>query len=124
MHGSLLAGSIPNSSRMRTNEKSLIRGVYITMCVCSWARMISSKNGTAGASNTAPDRNGNSRNCSGPMVFMSATRDMRCHLQTEQTPRGARGRLLDEEFAKIDEYQKKGDVASYEDGIAYLESRS
>jgi len=43
---------------------------------------------------------------------------------TEQTPWGTRSRLLHEEFAKIDEYQKKGDVASYEDGIAYLESRS
>ena len=28
--------------------------------------------------------------------------------------------LLDGEFAKIDEYQSRGDVASYADGIAYL----
>ena len=38
----------------------------------------------------------------------------------EETPWGKREDLLVHEFAKIGEYREKGDVASYEDGIAYL----
>lgn len=41
---------------------------------------------------------------------------------TERTPWGTRSELLHSEFDKIAEYQKKGDVASYEEGITYLES--
>ncbi len=39
---------------------------------------------------------------------------------TEDTPWGRRADLLARNFDKIVEYQKKGDVASYEDGVAYL----
>ncbi len=42
---------------------------------------------------------------------------------TESTPWGRRADLLEQEFARIAEYQKKGDVASYEDGIKYLRKR-
>lgn len=41
----------------------------------------------------------------------------------EETPWGVRRELLAGEFDKIEEYGKKGDVASYEDGIAYLQER-
>lgn len=41
---------------------------------------------------------------------------------TEELSWGKRVDLLPQEFDKIIEYQKKGDVASYEEGIAYLAS--
>ena len=41
----------------------------------------------------------------------------------EINPWGRRIDLLTREFDKIDEYQKKGDVASYQDGIEYLENQ-
>ena len=40
---------------------------------------------------------------------------------TEETPWGKRADLLKQEFARIEQYQKKGDVASYKDGVKYLE---
>ncbi len=36
-------------------------------------------------------------------------------------PWGRRADLLEGEMKRIDEYQKKGDVASFEEGLAYLE---
>jgi uncharacterized SAM-binding protein YcdF (DUF218 family) len=41
---------------------------------------------------------------------------------TEELPWGTRTDLLEQDFAKIEPYQKKGDVASYEEGIEYLRS--
>ncbi len=41
---------------------------------------------------------------------------------SEDTPWGKRIDLLQQEFARIAEYQRKGDVASYEEGISYLKS--
>jgi uncharacterized SAM-binding protein YcdF (DUF218 family) len=41
---------------------------------------------------------------------------------TDETPWGRREDLVAQEFARIDAYQQKGDVASFADGIAYLES--
>lgn len=41
---------------------------------------------------------------------------------TEDTPWGKRIDLLDGEYARIKEYQQKGDVASFEEGIKYLQS--
>ena len=64
------------------------------------------------------------------LTFLKAMRDASLDLNlvnapanlsmTEKTPWGRRTDLLVQEFAKIIEYQKKGDVASYEDGIAHL----
>lgn len=41
---------------------------------------------------------------------------------TDETPWGKRVDLLQQEFDRISQYQKKDDVASYKDGIAYLTS--
>ena len=40
----------------------------------------------------------------------------------EPLPWGVRRGLLPQEFDRIDAYQKKGDVASYEEGIAYMKA--
>ena len=40
----------------------------------------------------------------------------------EETPWGRRADLTVREFVKINEYQRKGDVASFEEGTAYLRS--
>ncbi len=68
------------------------------------------------------------------LTFLKAMRDAQLDLQlinapadlswTEDTPWGKRADLLLQEFVKIAEYEKKGDVASYEDGIRYLETRA
>ncbi len=42
---------------------------------------------------------------------------------TEQNPWGARDTLQARNFDKLEEYQQKGDVASYEDGIRYLQTQ-
>lgn len=65
------------------------------------------------------------------LSFLKAMRDARLDLTLvnapadlstrEKTPWGRRSDLLEQEFARITEYQQKGDVASYEDGIAYLQ---
>ncbi|MBI4093536.1 YdcF family protein [Candidatus Kaiserbacteria bacterium] len=67
------------------------------------------------------------------LTFLKAMRDARLDLRlvrataplswSEETPWGKRIDLLGQEFDRIVEYQKKGDVASYEEGIAYLESQ-
>src|SRR3989344_5947938 len=64
------------------------------------------------------------------LTFLKAMRDARLDIKLvnavaslpwdEPLPWGTRRELLTREFDKIDEYRKKGDVASYEEGIAYL----
>ena len=64
------------------------------------------------------------------LTFLKAMRDARLDITLvnavaslpwdEPLPWGTRRELLTREFDKIDEYRKKGDVASYEEGIAYL----
>jgi uncharacterized SAM-binding protein YcdF (DUF218 family) len=64
------------------------------------------------------------------LTFLKAMRDAHLDLVlmnavaplslTEKLPWGTRSDLLERNFDKINEYQKKGDVASYEEGIAYL----
>ncbi len=65
------------------------------------------------------------------LTFLKAMRDAGLELSLvdavaplpldEPLPWGTRRGLLPQEFDRIDAYQKKGDVASYEDGVAYLE---
>ncbi len=64
------------------------------------------------------------------LTFLKAMRDASLDItlvnapanlsMSETTPWGMRTNLLEQEFARIIEYQDKCDVASYEDGIAYL----
>lgn len=66
------------------------------------------------------------------LTFLKAMYDSKLNLSlinapadlsmTDPNPWGRRADLLTQEFVKIGEYQKKGDVASYEDGTAYLKS--
>lgn len=66
------------------------------------------------------------------LTFLRAMRDAGLELKiirataplswSEETPWGQRVDLLHQEFARIAEYQSKGDVASFEEGIAYLKS--
>jgi len=53
----------------------------------------------------------NIRNTSAPLPWFS------------DLPWGRRADLIERELQRIDDYQEKGDVASYEEGIAYLEAR-
>lgn len=67
------------------------------------------------------------------LTFLKAMRDAGLELSlvnavaplswSEQTPWGARRALLPQEFDRITEYQKKGDVALYEDGVEYLKKQ-
>lgn len=66
------------------------------------------------------------------LTFLKALKDLKPDISiqnavaplswNEETRRGRRIDRLSQEFDRIEEYQKKGDVASYEDGIAYLKS--
>jgi uncharacterized SAM-binding protein YcdF (DUF218 family) len=66
------------------------------------------------------------------LTFLKAMRDADMHVElvnavaplsmTEENPWGRRADLMEKEFDKIVEYQKQGDVASYDDGIKYLKS--
>ncbi len=70
--------------------------------------------------------------CRAFLTFLKAMRDARMELSLvnavaplsmdESTPWGTRRELLAREFDKIEEYRKQGDVASFEEGIAYLKS--
>lgn len=64
------------------------------------------------------------------LTFLKAMRDVHLALtlinapaplsMSEENPWGTRADLLKRDLAKIAAYQERGDVASYEDGIAYL----
>lgn len=66
------------------------------------------------------------------LTFLKAMRDAGLELKlvrataplswSEETPWGTRIGLLKQEFARITEYQSKGDVASFKEGVAYLTS--
>ncbi len=68
------------------------------------------------------------------LTYLKAMKDAECDLVLvnapaplswfEQNSWGRRVDFLCKEFDKIDEYQKKGDVASYQDGILYLENHA
>jgi len=60
------------------------------------------------------------------LTFVKAAEDarMKIHLYNAPVLRQCNVDDLASELAKIEEYQKKGDVASYNDGIAHLASRS
>jgi len=66
------------------------------------------------------------------LTFLKAMRDAKLSVKlvnapadlsmSEELPWGRRADLLPNEFDKIAEYQQKGHVASYEEGVAYLRS--